>query len=110
MKLNDWKPETRSLIDRLVKSGFTIKSQCNGEYESKVADIGIDKFLDDLIACDETRLSVVAPDGEKLSLLLVFGNDPGELVCNHHDYPLLNRVTEKHHNVWFGRPQPKLRD
>ena len=108
MKLNNWKPETRSLIASLQKAGLTIHSQHNGEYGTKFSDVSRSKFIEDLIACDESRLYVVTPEGKKLGLFLVLGNSPGELVCDYHCHPLLDAVTETHYKKWNGRKQPTI--
>lgn len=118
--LNNFKPETRSLINRLTKAGFTIVSGNNGEESFKFTG-DVDAFLSELLACDEATLRVIAPGTPfktnpetgksfqpKLTLFLVLGNSPGELVCDYTVHPLLDEVTEAHASEWDGKPQPKI--
>jgi hypothetical protein len=116
--INDFTPETLSLINRLVAAGFVIHSGSNGE-ERFNFDGDTTKFLDNLLACDEGWLYVVAPGTpftpsnkgtgnliqRRHSLYLVLGNSPGELVCDHSEHPLLDEVTRAHYAEWDGKPQ-----
>jgi hypothetical protein len=108
-RINDWKPEVRSLIKTLRKHGFTIESVNNGVYEKMVDSMaGEAEFLREAVACDEATLVCIAPDGKRVGLYLVFGNDPGELVCDCSSHPDLDKATEEHGELWFGRPQPTI--
>jgi hypothetical protein len=107
--INDFTPETKSLIKALTAAGFIITGGNNGEERF---DFGTDlaKFLDNLLATDETRLYVESPKGKKLSLFLVLGNSPGELVADYSicgDVDELEAVTQAHYDKWEGRKQPK---
>lgn len=107
-QINDWRPETRSLLQSLIKAGFTITGGNNGEeaFDNKNEE----QLIDDLTACDEARLFVVK-DGRPATLFLVYGNNPGELVSDYSYPPLLgedlDKVTSAHYSEWITRPQPK---
>jgi|SRR5688572_982963 len=111
--LNDFKPECRALIDRLTRAGFTIVRGSNGEegfrYEGDMA-----KFLENLTACDEGHLYVRPPGDQRKegaschTLYLVFGNSPGELVCDYSEHSLLDEVTMAHNEEWTGKDQPTV--
>jgi hypothetical protein len=78
MKLiNDWTPETRSLLKTLQAHGLTIVKVDNGEDETTFAGASLADFIAEATACDEARLYVKTPSGETRSLYLVFGNSPG---------------------------------
>ena len=106
----DWKPETRSLYRRLKKAGFEpvgVDDRCGEGPERPKSE---DHALDVLTACDESTLTIKR-NGERFALYLVYGNSPGELVC---DYTYrdtqagkeLNAVTTAHYEAWEGRKQP----
>lgn len=104
--INDWNPETRSLIRALKKAGATNITQNNGEYISSLDKVGEAKFIEDCSACDETNVYAVMPDGKKVWLFLVYGNEPGVLVCDYSCHPILDKVTTDHYNNWANRKQP----
>lgn len=118
--INDWRPETRALLNRLTAAGCVLIGCNNGEdvcYASEeVANPAKPKvkrckdeadFVEELTATDEARLTVKTPDGRALQLFLVYGNDPGELVSDYHCHPVLDAVTEAHYDEWSAKPQPK---
>lgn len=115
--INNWTPETASLIATLKRHGFTIVKGHNGEEGFKLEEgrDGMKKFIANLIACDEAHLYVKGPGSDKLRwLYLVLGNSPGEIVSdfsipsevNMND-DALDRATSEHYNRWEGRKQPK---
>lgn len=105
--INNWVPETKSLVKRLVKNGFIIISGDNGEDEFAFNGTGkMTEFLDELLACDEARLYVQNSEGKNKSLYIVLGNSPGELVADYTVDPLLDKVTEEHYDMWSQRKQP----
>lgn len=105
-RYNDWRPETKSLIHTLRKHGLEIIRGSNGE-ESFAYARGVE-FIDNLTACDEACLTVKTPGGRRISLYLVLGNSPGELVCDYTVHPLLDSATKEHYNRWEGRAQPTI--
>lgn len=107
--INDWEPETRSLLESLVNAGFTLSHGDNGEDRFKF-DGDMPRFIENLTACDESHLYIKTPLGKELWLYLVYGNEPGVLVS---DYSVcgaasdvLDVVTEQHYEKWCGRKQP----
>jgi len=110
-KLNDWNPETRSLLHSLTTAGFRLVCVDNGEEKIKApakhSGPEWDNFVAECSACEESRLWVAHPTkGKTLGLFLVYGNDPGELVADYHCDTELDAVIEGHAAIWEGRPQP----
>lgn len=109
--INNWKPEVASLIHRLRKAGFTIDSGNNGEEVFHWFSMKPAEFIRELTACDEATLRVLSPDRARmLTIWLVFGNCPGEIVADYHLHEDLDKVTEAHFNAWEMRKQPKCYD
>jgi hypothetical protein len=108
--LNDWRPETRSLLRALVKAGFTIDAVSDGEeWTQGTPAVAIPAAVKILTSVDESQLTVWCPDSTALKQLwLVFGNSPGELVS---DYttgsPLLDATLAEHSDKWGFLTQPK---
>jgi hypothetical protein len=103
---NDFRPEARSLFKTLKFWGFTPYSVNNGGDTVKLSDVGVKEFLEETVAADEANLRVAYTGGKKYSLYLVFGNSPGELVCDHTDFDPLNEAVEAHGEMWENRKQP----
>lgn len=104
--INDWTPETRSLLDRLMAAGATLHAGDNGEDRFEF-DGDLDKFIANLTACDESHLYVMVPGRiNPLWIFLVFGNSPGELVCDYTCHEILDVVTDAHYGEWSERKQP----
>jgi hypothetical protein len=127
--LNDWNPETASLLASLVAQGFTIWGGNNGEGEDfKRGTFATETaFLEELLACDEALLYVTR-NGTKestktpgkqvkrvYSLYLVLGNSPGELVsdwgipADEGDAKALEQACKECSDKWDGKPQPLIR-
>lgn len=108
--INNWTPETASLIATLKRHGFEIVRGSNGEerFTLQPGRDGMKKFIENLIACDEARMWVKDPqDGKERCLFLVLGNSPGELVCDYSVSDRLDKATEEHYDRWESRKQPK---
>lgn len=114
--LNDWVPETRSLLMSLQKQGFILYSCDNGENTyDHLAGAPLDKLIAELTACDEAVLYVKHPDTKLKSIYfirLVYGNSPGELVSDY-EIPTAAGVAEKmeaamasHAEMWESKAQP----
>jgi len=109
--INDWVPETKSLLESLVAAGFTLLGGDDGEAGFKFREGKLDDFIENLIACDEAQLYVKDPSGKKRTLFLVLGNEPGVIVS---DYTLpigegtdhIEAVTNAHYDKWCNVPQP----
>lgn len=115
--INDWAPEVRSLLQRLVAAGATIVSGDNGEDRFKFPDKAtsgnypaeVEKFIENLIACDEAHLYVNTPHcpaGRNRWIYLVLGNCPGEIASDYLVDPLIDKVTSEHYDEWQGKEQP----
>lgn len=106
--INNWEPEVRSLIYTLIRNGFTPVSVDNGETETRYTEDAVNEFISEAIACDEATLICLSPERKRVGLYLVLGNAPGELVCDYTCHPGLDKVSEEHGKMWFGRPQPTI--
>lgn len=104
--INDWVPETKSLLQTLQKHGLKILSVDNGENQTSFLAVPLDEFINETIACDEAWLKVETPDGKKKTLYLVYGNSPGELVSDYTISPEIDAATSEHYDSWEGRKQP----
>lgn len=103
--INDWEPETLSLLTSLTSAGFVLVSGHNGEEKFRF-DGDIPKFIANLTACDESHLFVTSSTGKKPWLYLVYGNNPGELVSDYVCDTGLDAVVDAHYEKWSGRKQP----
>ena len=102
---NDFRPETRSLFKTLKFWGFTPYSVNNGEETVKASDVSITEFLEETVATDEALVRFDYINGKRYSVYLVFGNCPGELVCDSSDFEPLNEATDAHSEKWENRKQ-----
>lgn len=108
-RINDWAPETKALLNRLVAAGCTLLSGDNGEERFEFTG-DLPAFIENLIACDEARLYVQTPSSiQSKWLYLVLGNSPGELASDYICDPVLDAVTDAHYNEWSEKAQP-MRD
>jgi len=108
MKINDFKPETRDLLNSLIAAGYMPTKGDNGEEKFAYNNENQVGFIDNLTACDESRLYVRCPDGKVRWLYLVLGNSPGELVCDYLVDAGLDSVTDAHYEKWSEIEQPTL--
>lgn len=115
--INDWAPEVRSLLQRLMAAGATIVSGDNGEDKFKFPNkdtsgnypAEVEQFIENLIACDEAYLYVNTPDcprGCNRWIFLVLGNCPGEIASDYIVDPLIDKATSEHYDEWQGKEQP----
>lgn len=106
--INDWVPEVSSLLKRLLDAGFKLVAGDNGECEFQYQSGRHQQFIEELIACDESRLYVEClSDGKQHWLFLVLGNEPGVLVNDYSCHPDLDDVVDQHYVDWTGQEQPK---
>jgi hypothetical protein len=103
---NNWKPEVNSLLRALEAAGCTLLTANNGEDRINLEDTSRENFVSELIACDESQLTVHCPDGKARTLYLVLGNSPGELVADYVCSDVLDAVTTAHYDKWESRKQP----
>jgi len=99
--------ETESLIKRLKAADFKIISVNDGD-EEDIVPKSEQEAVEILTSVDKSWLTVKR--GEySFTLLLVYGNSPGELVCDYSwsktadgssELALLDKLTEEHSNEW----------
>jgi hypothetical protein len=106
--MNDFRPEIRSLLKTLKKHRFTPVALNDGEEVIKAHTMTSRKFLEELVATDEVTLLVQNNKGDKCKLYLVYGNSPGEVVCDYTDHPDLENVVVAHYEAWEGKKQPTM--
>lgn len=94
MNENSYKKETLSLFRTLESAGFRLISVSNGEYQTNRAKVTLETFLEETMACDEATLRVANSKGEGRALFLVYGNGPGELVCDYTDAEDLSEAVD----------------
>jgi hypothetical protein len=104
---HSYKDETVSLLTRLIKGGYTVsgvEDGCGTGFNQPT----IEQAIDVLLSTDEGTIRV-ARSGFKFNLYLVFGNEPGLIVCNY-SWPHksegsielieLDKLTNDHYNEW----------
>ena len=106
--MNDYRPEIRSLLKTLKAHRFVPVSINNGEEIIKANSMTSRKFLEEIVAVDDVNLVVQNNKGVKCSLWLVYGNDPGEVVCDYTDHPDLEKACEEHYDRWENKKQPTM--
>lgn len=104
--INDWTPETTALLDRLIAAGFLPVKSDNGEDTLKWDENNKAAFVEHLIACDEARLYLRAPDDRKVWIYLVLGNEPGVIASDYLCHDALDAVVDAHYEEWSGKAQP----
>lgn len=104
--INDWKPEVSSLLRTFKKHGIE-PVQCDDGAVTKLVPGKRNESIEELFACDDVALHVRTPNSPKLRwVYLVYGNSPGELVCDYTVDPALDAATSEHYNKWSERKQP----
>lgn len=110
--IRDYKPEALSLWARLVSAGFTIRGVSNdGETMIKADGKTQEELIDELLGADEGWLYVTTPSTDfhrKATLYLVYGNEPGVIVCDHTAIPEIEDVVNAHWRFWEHQEQPTL--
>jgi hypothetical protein len=116
---NDWRPEVRTLLHQLKLAGFSLRLIDNGGSEDECLSLKIGakitaNHIEEICACDECRITVTHPEIltpkgslNQLGLYLVFGNSPGELVCDCHVNERLGVAIDKASAIWEGKDTPK---
>lgn len=120
--LNNWKPETKAVLDRFLAAGWKIEWTMDGDQE-KTKFTTLEAAIEHVTSCDEGWVRVTK-DGNGSTLCLVFGNSPGELVSDY-TYPgekgtyeprkgteawkeELDLITTAHSQEWEGKDQPLI--
>ena len=108
--INDWAPETRSLLNALLAGGCVPVKGDNGEEKFNFEAAKLGEFIDNLTACDESRLYVTCPDGKTRWIYLVLGNSPGEIAsdwsCPAEGTDHIDPIVSAHYDKWSERKQP----
>lgn len=106
--VNDFRPEVRSLLKELKLSGFKTVSVNNGGCDDEIIkanDVPANEFIEQIVATDSAFLTVKY--GQKsYTIFIVLGNEPGEIVCDHTEFPLLSEVVDRHYDKWESKKQP----
>jgi hypothetical protein len=100
-------PEVRSLIKTLKDNNFQIISGSDGEESFKFDTTSRKEFLESVTACDEGYLKVRYNE-KNYTLFLVYGNEPGEVICDYSSHPALDQVVDAHYEKWQNRKQPTI--
>lgn len=105
----DYRPELVSLFEILAKHGFIIHAVDNGEFQVlRDSQEDFDSVaVEEALACDECTVQVAhssTPQRRQL-LYLVFGNEPGVLVCDYSCSDLLSAAVNEHSDLWEGTHQ-----
>ena len=105
MTRNNYRPELDSLLAALRAAGYSLSTVDNGE--DVRANPTDDLAARVLLATDEGTL-IVSREGRKATLLLVFGNAPGELVADYSLQHSLEVVLDSEADLWASKEQPVL--
>ena len=92
------KSEIRFLLKCLQKAGWDldcISDQDNGE-EITLAGLSKTAIINEITAADDCLMRVKHKTDGFGTLYLVFGNSPGELVCDYTDKPSLDLVVDQY--------------
>lgn len=113
--INDWRPEVKGFLQKLLKYGFELLEADNGEETEPFKDL--DQMVQCLIATDESwvRVRHTQHKFSNVSFFLVLGNSPGEMIsdwnyhvqCSSEYEELLEKVTSEASAESERRGQPK---
>lgn len=93
--------ETMSLLNTLKKHGIQVVSVNDGDSNVPATQ---EHPASTILSVDESWVHVKVPDRDKrLTLYIVLGNDPGEMVCDYHCHPLIEAAMSEHYRRWEGR-------
>jgi hypothetical protein len=106
---NDFRPETKALIETLRKHGFTTVGYSNGD--DKMPYTTDEDLIEELCGVDESWLYLLDLNQRQFIVYLVLGNSPGELPADYQykpgaDCTAIDAAIEEHYNSWINRPQP----
>lgn len=101
--IRDYRSEIHSLLTALVKAGFTLVSVYRDGENVKVKSLP--QAVKEADACDDCAVYVRCPDGKTRGIMLVLGNNPGELVADYHVNPALEKVLNAEQDKWEGTNQ-----
>ena len=96
----------KSLTFRLKEAGFTFLEVDNGgDYgeEVDVSEMSTQKIAQEICAVDEARLFCKDPDGKKVGIFIVLGNDFCENMADFTQNAHLEKVWESYSDYWTGK-------
>jgi hypothetical protein len=100
-----------ALLKTLEKHGCTVIAGSDGCERFTRSKMTLAQFVENVLGCDEGYLYVNTPEfhhfrkGRAASMYLVYGNSPGEIVCDYTDCESLNKATAEHYEKWDGTKQ-----
>lgn len=92
--------ETRSFLNRLLEAGFTLVNVFYDDDDDNIAVNTVDDAVEELTATDESFLVATNPEGNRVSVMFVYGNAPGELIANYSCDPLLDKAVDQHYDQY----------
>lgn len=87
----------RQTIRALRKAGYRLPGGHNGaEPVDFEPDESEDNIIAEMMACDDSTLYTLSPDGDESFIYFVLGNEPYEVICDHGVSlsPVLDPLTE----------------
>lgn len=95
-----YEAEVRSLCTRLVQAGARLRELYLYEDDEHVVVNSIEQVVDDILSVDACNLRIFTPEHKSAGLMLILGNDPGELVADYSCCLFLDRMTQEHAEEW----------
>lgn len=109
MQLN-WNPVIISFLQSLVSNGYTLLATDNGDGWETAGDT-LEKVADELASVDESWLRI-EKENRFVTVFLVIGNAPSELVCDYSGptggMAEIERVIEEWSATWEDKDCPVL--
>ena len=94
----------KSLTHRLKKAGFTFRKVDDGGDElTDVSEMSTQQIAGEICGVDEATLLCTDPDGKKVSLFIVLGNDFCEIFCDYTGNAYLDTLTTEFSDYWEGK-------
>lgn len=109
---NNWTPVINSLLETLIKHGFTLH-EVDDECDEGAIPVHSLKEAEGLITgVDMSSLYVKHPTVDKTFwLYIVLGNEPYETVADYSHLegnPILDRAIDEFSDFWVDKPTPKI--
>jgi hypothetical protein len=111
--INDFRPETASLLNRILAAGWKIISTDDGSDEDSTIQFStVEVAVEHLTSVDDSYVRIEPPNGKRCkryTLALIYGNSPGELVSDYsfpHSGDEFEPILKLHETEWEGKKQP----
>ena len=102
----DWETPIRSLLTIAAKHGLTCIEVDNGDgWEDTATRQEAIKLAS---ATDEAHLLFRHKAGLKMTVFIVLGNEPEELICDYSSHPFLDALHLEYSTKWEGRKCPQV--